>query len=56
LLDERDVDGHFYLVYSDAPEMSSFDGQGHACLALARSTDLDHWDVPPSSLPPLDTR
>jgi hypothetical protein len=46
LVDRRSVDGHFYLVYEDAPEMSSFDMQGHGVLAIARSTDLVHWTVP----------
>jgi hypothetical protein len=46
LADRRAVDGHVYLVYEDAPEMSSFDTQGHGMLAIARSTDLLHWSVP----------
>jgi hypothetical protein len=46
LIDRRVVDGHIYLVYEDAPEMSSFDMQGHGVLAIARSTDLLHWNVP----------
>ncbi|HET9729883.1 MAG TPA: hypothetical protein VFR41_10705 [Acidimicrobiia bacterium] len=46
LVDRRTVDGFFYLVYADAPEMSNFDAQGHAVLAIARSTDLVHWTVP----------
>jgi hypothetical protein len=46
LIDRRAVDGHFYVVYADAPEMSTFDMQGHAALAIARSTDLVHWSVP----------
>ncbi len=47
LVDQRLRDGHFYLLYEDAPEMSSFGGQGHGRLAIARSTDLVHWSVPP---------
>jgi len=47
LVDRRSQDGHFYLVYEDASEMTSFGGQGHGALALARSTDLTHWSVPP---------
>ena len=39
-------DGHFYLIYEDAPEMSTFGGSGHGVLAVARSTDLVHWSVP----------
>jgi hypothetical protein len=46
LIDRQAVDGHFYLVYSDASEMSSFDMQGHAVIAIARSTDLEHWTLP----------
>lgn len=47
LLDRRAIDGHFYLVYEDAPEMSSFSAQGHGVFGIARSTDLVHWTVPP---------
>jgi hypothetical protein len=46
LVDQRSRDGHFYLVYEDAPEMSSFGGEGHGKLSVARSTDLVHWSVP----------
>jgi hypothetical protein len=46
LIDRRAIDDHVYLVYEDAPEMSSFDMQGHGVLAIARSTDLLHWNVP----------
>jgi hypothetical protein len=46
LIDRRPIDGFFYLVYADAPEMSTFGSQGHAVLAIARSTDLQHWNVP----------
>ncbi len=41
------IDGYYYVVYSDSPEVRSFDGAGHAQLGLARSTDLVHWRVPP---------
>lgn len=47
LVDRRATDGHYYLVYEDAPEMSSYDGQGHGALGIVRSTDLVHWSVPP---------
>jgi hypothetical protein len=47
LLDQRVIDDHFYLLYEDSPELTSFGGQGHARLALARSTDLERWSVPP---------
>ncbi len=46
LVDQRSRDGHFYLLYEDASEMSSFGGEGHGALALARSVDLTHWSVP----------
>jgi hypothetical protein len=46
LVDHRARDGFFYLVYEDAPEMSSFGGQGHGVFAVARSTDLVRWSVP----------
>ena len=48
LVDQRSRDGHFYLVYEDASEMSSFGGEGHGAIAIARSTDLTHWSVPPA--------
>ena len=48
LIDRSAADGHFYLVYEDAPEMSTFGGQGHGAFGIARSTDLVHWSVPPS--------
>src|SRR5262249_446165 len=35
LIDRQANDGHFYLVYEDAPEMSSFDMQGHGVLSIA---------------------
>jgi hypothetical protein len=47
VLDSRRIDGFAYLVYVDSPEMTTFGGQGHAQLAIARSRDLVHWDVPP---------
>jgi hypothetical protein len=46
LVDLRSRDGHFYLLYEDAPEKSSFGGEGHGVLAFARSIDLVHWSVP----------
>ncbi|HTD49361.1 MAG TPA: hypothetical protein VK771_02095, partial [Acidimicrobiia bacterium] len=48
LVDRRARDGFFYLVYEDAPEMSKFGGQGHGVFAVARSTDLVRWSVPPT--------
>ncbi len=47
IVDHRRVDGHFYLVYSDSNEKTTFGGEGHAVIAVARSTDLVHWSVPP---------
>jgi hypothetical protein len=40
------VGGFCYLVYADSPDLSTFGGQGHAQLAIARSADLVHWSVP----------
>lgn len=48
LVDRRAVDGRYYLVYADSPELVTFAQQGHARLGLARSTDLVHWSVPES--------
>jgi hypothetical protein len=48
VVDGRRIDGFVYLVYADSPEMTTFGGQGHAQLGLARSPDLVHWDVPAS--------
>ncbi len=49
IVDRTSVDGYYYLVYSDSPNrtVSLFGGEGHAVLAIARSTDLAHWSVPP---------
>jgi hypothetical protein len=47
LVNRGEVAGHFYLIYADASELASFGGSGHDELALARSTDLRHWTVPP---------
>jgi hypothetical protein len=40
------VGGFYYLVYAESPDLSTFGGQGHAQLGIARSTDLVHWSVP----------
>jgi hypothetical protein len=45
LIDDRAVDGHFYLLYAGSTEVTSFSGRGHAALGLARSTDLKRWEV-----------
>jgi hypothetical protein len=47
LVDAHRIDGWYYLVYADAPEVTTFGGAGHNVLALARSRDLGHWTVPP---------
>ena len=47
VVDGRKIGGHFYLVYSDAPDLTDFGGTGHGVLAIARSRDLVHWSVPP---------
>ena len=47
LIDRQSVGGRYYLVYADAPEVTSFGGAGHDQLGVARSTDLVHWSVPP---------
>jgi hypothetical protein len=47
LVNRGPVNGRFYLIYADASELTSFAGSGHDELALARSTDLRHWSVPP---------
>ncbi len=47
VVDRGPIGGHFYLVYADSSEVSSFGGAGHNRLAIARSTDLRHWAVPP---------
>ena len=48
LVDQRTVDGHVYLVYEDAPNLTGFGGESHGVIAIARSTDLQRWTVPPS--------
>ena len=47
LVDRQPLGGRFYLVYADAPEVRRFGGAGHDQLAVARSSDLVHWSVPP---------
>jgi hypothetical protein len=41
------IGGRYYLVYADSSEVTAFVGAGHAQLALARSSDLTRWSVPP---------
>ncbi|MBV8951288.1 MAG: hypothetical protein JOZ99_10460 [Actinobacteria bacterium] len=47
VVDRRRISGWAYLVFADSPELTTFGGAGHARLAVARSRDLVHWDVPP---------
>jgi len=47
LLDHRERDGYFYLLYAGSSDLTSFEGRGHAKLGLARSIDLQTWDVAP---------
>ncbi len=46
LCDARPVDGHFYLLFSGTPELTTFGGWGHDGIGIARSTDLVQWQVP----------
>lgn len=48
VVDRRRIDGFVFIVYADSPDLTSFGGQGHARLGIARSRDLVHWSVPPS--------
>lgn len=47
LCDARALDGHWYLFYAGSNELDRFGGRGHAMVGIARSTDLEHWEVPP---------
>jgi hypothetical protein len=47
LVDRGPIRGRYYLVYADAPEVTRYSGAGYARIALARSTDLTRWTVPP---------
>lgn len=46
LCDLTDVDGFYYLLYAGSRELSTFDGRGHAALGIARSRDLETWEIP----------
>jgi hypothetical protein len=46
LCDARSIDGHFYLFYFGANELTSYGGWGHTALGVARSRDLIRWQVP----------
>jgi hypothetical protein len=47
LVDSRGEDGFFYLFYAGSDELRAFRGRGHAKLGVARSRDLERWEVPP---------
>lgn len=48
LVDARDDDGFYYLVYAGSTELSMFGKRGHSSLGIARSTDLTTWEVAPA--------
>lgn len=45
LVDDRAVDGSFYVIYAGSTEVESFEGRGHARLGIARSSDLITWEA-----------
>ncbi len=47
LCDARALDGHWYLFYAGSTELDRFGNRGHAKMGVGRSTDLEHWEVPP---------
>jgi hypothetical protein len=47
LCDARALDGYWYLFFAGSTELETFDGRGHAKIGVARSRDLDRWEVPP---------
>ncbi|MGH9026480.1 MAG: hypothetical protein ACRDWD_10270 [Acidimicrobiia bacterium] len=47
LCDARAADGYFYLFYGGSTELDTFAGRGHAKIGVARSRDLQTWEVPP---------
>ncbi|GIW40929.1 MAG: hypothetical protein KatS3mg076_1506 [Candidatus Binatia bacterium] len=46
LADWRRYDGHFYLFYAGSSDGKSFELRGHGKIGMARSRDLEHWEVP----------
>jgi hypothetical protein len=48
LCDARRLDGYWYLLYAGSSELATFEGRGHAKIGVARSKDLERWEVPPS--------
>ena len=49
LCDAHGVDGYYYLLYAGSNELTTFGGWGHAAIGIARSSDLEHWQVPAPS-------
>jgi len=47
LVDDRDHDGYWYLVYAGSTELETFSGRGHSSLGIARSLDLMTWEPAP---------
>jgi hypothetical protein len=48
LCDARRLDGYWYLFYAGSTELTAFEGRGHGKIGVARSKDLETWEVPPS--------
>jgi hypothetical protein len=48
LVDWREWDGYIYLLYAGRTEGESHAGRGDCRLALARSRDLNQWELPGS--------
>ena len=48
LCDARQIDGHYYLFYFGANNLTPYGGWGHTSLGVARSTNLVDWQVPPT--------
>lgn len=46
LIDERAIDGYFYLLYAGSIEVETHAGRGYSRLGLARSKNLASWEVP----------
>jgi hypothetical protein len=49
LCDARAADGYWYLFYAGSTELTTFEGRGHAKIGIARSRDLQSWEVPPGA-------
>lgn len=46
LCDARESDGYFYLFYAGSNELDAYNGRGHAKIGIARSANLESWEVP----------